>query len=182
MARIDSMVQAFLAQRSVAVVGVSDRRETGCNEVYRRFKAAGYRVWPVNPRLSVHDGDPCYPNLRSVPERPDAVAVFASPAVTDDVVDQCIDLGIGHVWMHCMMGTRPGLMANATSVSPAAVERCHEHGIVVIPGACPNQFLNPDVAHGIMRRLWRTFGLLRVDRPPPAGAPAAGGSGAPAKG
>jgi predicted CoA-binding protein len=44
MAKIDSLVQAFLAQKKIAVVGVSDRRETGCNLSYRKFKAAGYQV------------------------------------------------------------------------------------------------------------------------------------------
>ena len=31
MAKIDSLVQDFLAQKIIAVVGVSDKRETGCN-------------------------------------------------------------------------------------------------------------------------------------------------------
>jgi hypothetical protein len=65
--------------------------------------------------------------------------------------------------MHCMMGTRPGLAANITSVSQDAVQKCREHGIKVIPGSCPNQFLNPDFGHRMMRVMWRTFGLMRVN-------------------
>src|SRR5205814_8236198 len=41
MSRIDALVQDFLAQKKIAVVGVSDKRETGCNLGYRRFKEAG---------------------------------------------------------------------------------------------------------------------------------------------
>ena len=44
MAKVDTLVQDFLAQKKIAVVGVSDKRETGCNAGYRRFKAAGYTV------------------------------------------------------------------------------------------------------------------------------------------
>jgi len=40
MAKIDSLVQDFLAQKKIAVVGVSDKRETGCNGAYHRFKQA----------------------------------------------------------------------------------------------------------------------------------------------
>jgi len=31
MAKLDNLVQDFLAQKKIAVVGVSDKRETGCN-------------------------------------------------------------------------------------------------------------------------------------------------------
>lgn len=37
MKTIDQLVQDFLAQKRIAVVGVSDRRETGCNLNYLKF-------------------------------------------------------------------------------------------------------------------------------------------------
>src|SRR3990170_6583552 len=63
MSKIDTLVQDFLAQKRIAVVGVSDKRETGCNLAYRKFKEAGYAVSAVNPRLTNFEGDPCYPDL-----------------------------------------------------------------------------------------------------------------------
>ncbi len=162
MAEIDILVENFLAQKTIAVVGVSDQRETGCNTAYRRFKDAGYTVWPVNPRLSEYQGVTCYPDLTSIPEKPEAVFILTNPKVTEQIVEECMQLGIKHVWMHCMLGTKPGLAASMTSVSQKAVEKCRANGIQVIPGSCPNQFLNPDFGHGIMRRLWRGLGLMRV--------------------
>jgi predicted CoA-binding protein len=163
MAKIDNMVEDFLAQKKVAMVGVSDKRDTGCNMTYRKFKETGYQVYAVNPRISDFEGDPCYPDLKSIPEKPDAVFILASPKVTEDIVQQCVDLGVKHVWMHCMMGTKPGLAQSMTSVSQDAVETCKANGIAVIPGACPNQFLKPDFGHAMMRVLWRTFGFMKVD-------------------
>ena len=160
MAKLDTLVNDFLAQKRVAVVGVSDRRDTGCNLGYRKFKAAGYDVSAVNPRLKEFEGDPCYPDLRSIPHKPEAVFILANPQVTEQIVQQCVDLGIKHVWMHCMMGTKPGLSAGSTSVSRTAVEVCRANGIAVIPGSCPAQFLQPDFSHVLMRRLWRLFGYL----------------------
>lgn len=162
MSQLDSLVQDFLAQKKIAVVGVSDKRETGCNAGYRRFKAAGYTVSAVNPHLATFEGDPCYPDLKSIPEKPDAVFILANPRVTDQIVQQCVDLGIKQVWMHCLMGTKPGLAAGMTSVSADAVRMCRENGITVIPGACPNQFLRPDFGHTIMRVMFRTLGFHRV--------------------
>jgi predicted CoA-binding protein len=163
MPTIDALVQDFFAQKKIAVVGVSDKRETGCNLSYRKFKDAGYQVYAVNPHLSAFDGDACYPDLGSIPEKPEAVFILANPGVTEQIVQQCVDLGIKHVWMHCMMGTKPGLAAAMTSVSPEAVQTCREHGITVIPGACPNQFLKPDFGHALMRVMWRTLGFQNVN-------------------
>lgn len=163
MAKLDTMVEDFLAQKKIAVVGVSDKRETGCNLAYQKFKENGYQVVPINPRLSSYDGVTCYPDLKSIPGKPDAVFILASPKVTDQIVQQCADLGIKHVWMHCMMGTKPGLAAGMTSVSQEAVEICKANGIAVIPGSCPNQFLKPDFGHKAMRGLWRLFGFMNVN-------------------
>ncbi len=163
MAKIDLLVKDFLSQKKIAVVGVSDQRETGCNSNYKKFKAAGYQIYAVNPRISTYDGNPCYPDLKSIPEKPDAVFILAGPKVTEQVVQQCVDLGVRHVWMHCMMGTKPGLAASISSVSREAVDLCRANGISVIPGSCPNQFLKPDFGHGMMRSLWGAFGFLAVE-------------------
>jgi len=163
MSKIDTLVQDFLAQKRIAVVGVSDKRETGCNLSYRKFKAAGYTVSAVNPRISTFDGDPCYPDLKSIPEKPEAVFILTNPKVSEEIVRQCVELGIKHVWMHCMLGTKPGLAASMTSVSPEAVRLCQENGIAVIPGACPNQYLKADIGHAMMRVMFRTLGLHKVD-------------------
>ena len=83
MAKIDSLVQDFLAQKKIAVVGVSDKRDTGCNMAYKKFKDAGYQVYAVNPRITTYEGAPCYPDLKSMPEKPDAVFILANPKVTE---------------------------------------------------------------------------------------------------
>jgi hypothetical protein len=162
MAKIDPLIQDFLAQNKIAVVGVSDKRETGCNAAYKRFKDAGYTVSAVNPRITTYEGAPCYPDLKSIPEKPDAVFILTKPTTTEQIVQQCVDLGIQRVWMHCMMGTKPGLAAGMTSVSQDAVRMCQDNGIKVIPGACPNQYLNADFGHKMMKVMFRTLGFHRI--------------------
>jgi predicted CoA-binding protein len=163
MSKLDVLVQDFFAQKKIAVVGVSDKRETGCNLAYRKFKAAGYAVSAVNPHLTSFEGDPCYPDLKSIPEKPEAVFILANPKVSEQIVQQCIDLGVPRVWMHCLMGTKPGLGEGSSSVSQDAVTMCRENGITVIPGACPNQFLKPDFGHTMMRVMFRTIGFHQVN-------------------
>ena len=163
MAKIDVLVQDFLAQKRIAVVGVSEKRDSGCNLAYTKFKDAGYQVYAVNPHISSYKGDACYPDLKSIPEKPQAVFILSSPAVTEQIVKQCVEVGVTHVWMHCMLGTKPGLAAGMTSVSAEAVKMCRANGIKVIPGACPNQFLKPDPFHGLMRNVSGLFGLLPAE-------------------
>lgn len=163
MAKVDDLVKSFLAKKRIAIVGVSDKRETGCNLAYKKFKENGYQVYAVNPHISVYDGEPCYADLKSIPDKPEAVFILANPKVTEQIVGQCVELGIKHVWMHCMMGTKPGLAAGMTSVSPSAVEMCRANGIEVIPGSCPNQFIKPDFGHAIMKGMWRTFGFMNMN-------------------
>lgn len=162
MTELKALVTDFLSKNRIAIVGVSDQRETGCNMAFERFRDAGYEVLPVNPRIAEYEGAKCYPDLRSIPAKPDAVFILANPRVTDQIVDECVDLGIGNIWMHCMMGTKPGLAESMTSVSQAAVGKCRENGIQVIPGSCPNQFLNPDFGHRMMRGLWGLLGFMKV--------------------
>lgn len=163
MSKLDTLVQDFLAQKKIAVVGVSDKRDTGCNLAFKKLKENGYQVYAVNPRIQTFEGAPCYPDLKSIPEKPDAVFILTSPKVTEQVVQQCVELGINQVWMHCMLGTKPGLAASMTSVSQSAVELCKANGIAVIPGSCPNQFLKPDFGHSLMRVMCRSFGFHRVN-------------------
>ncbi len=163
MSALNSMVEDFLKQKVIAVVGVSDQRDTGCNANYLKFKKAGYRVFAINPRIQSFHGEPCYPNLASLPQKPDAVFILASPRVTDEIVKECVELGVKHVWMHCLLGTKTGAGAGMTSVSQQAVELCRQNGISVIPGSCPNQFLHADPGHAIMRGVMRLVGNLNVN-------------------
>jgi predicted CoA-binding protein len=70
----------YLNKKTWAVVGASDKRDKFGNRIYRRLKLAGYKVYAVNPGLQTIDGDPCYPNLASLPAKPDVIDMVVNPA------------------------------------------------------------------------------------------------------
>jgi len=120
-----SIIAEFIDKKNViAVVGASRNPEKYGHKVYKDLKEAGYKVYPVNPNASEILGDKCYPNLESLPERPDVVTVVVPPRVTEKIVKACKDLGIWRVWM------QPG------SESEKAITFCRENGIKVIHGVC----------------------------------------------
>jgi uncharacterized protein len=148
MQSIQEAATAFLANKRVAVTGVSRTPKThGSNNVYRRLRERGYQVFPVNPNTGQVEGDRCYPDLASIPGGVEAVVIGTRPETAADTVRECAELGIKQVWMH----RGPG----AGSVSPAATEYGRAHGITVIDGGCPLMFgPTADFGHKMMRHVY----------------------------
>jgi predicted CoA-binding protein len=153
---LEAKVHEFLAQKRIAVAGVSRDRShhpVG-NLIYQRLKNTGHDVFPVNPNVETFEGDRCYPNLQSIPGGVDGVVIVTRPEVTERIVQQCSDAGVRRVWMH--QSVRKG-----SSVSKAAVEYCRQHDISVIAGACPMMYgAGVDFGHACMRTILRLTGGL----------------------
>jgi predicted CoA-binding protein len=137
----------FLAHKRIAVTGVSrSPSDHGANVVYKRLRDRGYTVFAINPNADSVEGDTCYHDLGAVPGGVEAVVIATSPANAETTMRECVDLGIGQVWMH--RGPGPG------SVSDEAARYGREHGVRVIPGGCPLMFdPTADTGHKIMRHL-----------------------------
>ena len=145
---LDTKVHDFLAQKRIAVAGVSrdNAHHPAANLIYRRLKGTGHDVFPVNPHMETFDGDLCYPNLQSIPGGVDGVVIITRPEVTEQIVHDCNNAGVRRVWMHQSIG-------KGSSVSPDAVEYCRAHEINVIAGACPMMYSgHVDFGHACM--LW----------------------------
>ncbi|MCX7783943.1 MAG: CoA-binding protein [Meiothermus sp.] len=135
--------QDFLAQKNIAVVGVSSTKDDAANAIYRKLRAEGYKVFAVNPKATTLEGDPAYPDLKSISERVDAAVIVTRPEVTEQIVEQCASLGIRRVWMHKGMGS---------SVSEKAVAYGRSKGLTVIPGGCPMMYgRTADFGHRCIR-------------------------------
>jgi predicted CoA-binding protein len=150
--KIKEAASEFLANKRVAVTGVSRHPEShGSNVVYQRLRERGYEVFAVNPNAEEVEGDPAYPNLRSIPGGVDAVVIATRPETADESMRECAELGIRHVWMH----RGPG----AGSVSKTAAAYGRERGIAVIDGGCPCMFdPTADPGHKVMRALFTLTG------------------------
>jgi len=69
-------IEALISPRSIAVIGASERPSLGRSIVDSagRLGFAG-AVYPINPKYSELCGRTCYPDLDSLPDAPDVVAV-----------------------------------------------------------------------------------------------------------
>ena len=152
MTRISDAAAEFLGNRRVAVTGVSRTPGShGSNVVYKRLRERGYDVFAVNPNAEEVEGDRAFHDLRSIPGGVDAVVIGTRPALADETMRECAELGIKYVWMH----RGPG----GGSVSKSATVYGRERGIAVIDGGCPCMFgPTADLGHRTMRLVFTLTG------------------------
>jgi hypothetical protein len=156
MTTLEKKVDDFLAQKRIAVAGVSRNKghHPVGNLIYDRLKKSGHDVFAVNPNMQTFEGDRCYPDLRSIPGGVDGVVIITRPETTEKIVRDCNDAGVRRVWMHQSM-------AKGSSVSQEAVDFCGQHDISVIAGACPMMYGDGvDFGHTCMRLILKFTGGL----------------------
>ena len=143
-------VEDFLSQKKLAVVGVSRRGNKSGNTVYQELKKRGYQVYAVNPNTgTTPEGDPCYPDLKSLPEKVGGVVVVLPPKTAENVVKEAVQAGIPRIWMQ--LGSQ----------SPEAIAACQESSITVIAKECIFMFIEPvESVHKFHRWLRKLFGRM----------------------
>ena len=148
-----NLIADFLAQKQIAVVGVSRTGNDFSNAIYRKLRDTGYQVYAVNPNADEVDGEICYRHLSAIPQKIDGVMITTAAAITEQIVRECADLGIKRVWMHRSFGEG--------SYSAEAEAFCEAQNITVIPAGCPMMFCEPvDFGHKCIRWFMRITGGL----------------------
>jgi len=125
------IVEDFLAQKKIAIIGVSRTKTKFGNTIYKELKQKGYKVYAVNPYMTTFNDDLCYPDLLSLPEKVDAVVTCTPSAQTEIIVKEAKEAGINKVWMQ------------QGSQSEAAVKYCEENGIDCVSNECVLMFAQP---------------------------------------
>ncbi len=110
--------------RTIAVVGLSNRRMRPSFGVSEYMQQAGYRIIPVNPSETEVLGERAYPDLDSIPEPVDIVDVFRRSEFVPEIVDAAIRIGARAVWM------QEGV------IHEAAAEKARQAGLDVVMDRC----------------------------------------------
>jgi predicted CoA-binding protein len=142
-------IQDFLAQKRIAMIGLSRSPVDFSASVFKELCERGYDMVPVNPHAKELLGRKCFACVQDIEPPVDAALLMTPPQATEVAVRDCAEAGIRRVWMHRAGG--------AGAVSEKAVQFCQEHNIRVVPGECPLMFL-PKAAsvhrvHGFFRRI-----------------------------
>ena len=113
--------------RTIALVGASDRPDRASFGVMKFLQDQGYRVIPVNPRITgehVH-GEYIWRELGQIGEPIDIVDIFMRGETVGPIVDDAIAIGAKAVWMQ--LGV----------INGEAAAKAEAAGLKVVMDHCP---------------------------------------------
>jgi predicted CoA-binding protein len=132
--------------RTIAVMGLSDNELRASYFVGYYLRRHGYRVIPVNPRLTEILGETCYPSLRAVPVPVDVVDVFRAPDALPGIAQEAVAINAGTLW--CQFGV----------INADAARIAEDGGVTVIMDRC----LKVEHARYVGRMHWLGFNTERI--------------------
>jgi hypothetical protein len=110
--------------RTIAIVGLSDNPGRPSCGVARYLQVQGYRIVPVNPRLTQVLGEACYAKLEDIPFAVDMVDVFRRTEDVGPIADSAIAIGAKCLWQQIGV------------LNEAAHDRARAAGLVSVMDRC----------------------------------------------
>ena len=110
--------------KNIAVVGLSPNPARPSYGVAKAMQGFGFNVIPVRPAVREVSGVKAYSRLADVPVAIDLVNVFRRAEFIEEIVDDCLGLGIKSIWI------QEGIVNE-----PAAL-RARQAGMFVVMNRC----------------------------------------------
>lgn len=118
-------IDAVLAMKTWAVVGLGNNPERAAFSVAKLLQDKGHRIIPVYPRAEIVHGETGYKTLAEIPESIDVVDCFVNSSLVGKVVDEAIAIGAKAVWLQLDV------------IDYEAIERAQKAGLLTIMDRCP---------------------------------------------
>jgi predicted CoA-binding protein len=125
------MIDDFISQPSLAIVGVSRKGNKFGNNAFKELKTKGYQLYLVHPSGELIEGEQSYPNLKALPQKVGGVLVVVHPDQAEKVVCEAHEAGIDRVWLQ------------QGAESQAAIQYCQQNGMSVVYSKCILMFAQP---------------------------------------
>lgn len=143
------LIDDFLAQKTLALVGVSRNGAGFGHTIRKELSAKGYELLLVHPEADTIAGQPCVRNVKDVAARVGGVVCVTPPAATTTIVAEAADAGIRRIWMQ------------QGAESPEAIAYCEQRGLSAVHGECILMFAEPSMwLHRVHRGINKLIGRL----------------------
>lgn len=116
--------RVLMAHRVIAVVGLSPSWNRPSYFAAKYMQERGYTIIPVNPTATEILGQPCYPDLASIPVPVDMVDVFRKPEDVVPIAREAVRIGAKCLWLQ--LGV----------INPDAARIASEAGLDVVMDRC----------------------------------------------
>jgi predicted CoA-binding protein len=108
-------IEAFLALRRIAVVGVSRKAASYSRLVFGELRQRGYDLVPVHPLAREIDGIPCARSLAEVQPPPEAALILTRPDLYAELGEQARQADVAAVWFRQKGPTLEGITVVSAS-------------------------------------------------------------------
>lgn len=121
---IQKLRRILKENKTIAVVGLSNKWHRPSYFAAKYLQEHDYRIIPVNPGHEEILGEKCYASLLDIPEKVDVVDIFRRPKDVPPIVDEAIEIGAKVVWMQ--LGV----------INEEAAEKARKAGLEVVMNRC----------------------------------------------
>jgi predicted CoA-binding protein len=108
----------------IAMIGLSSNPYRPSHFAAIYMKAAGYEIFPVNPREPEILGRKSYRALLEVPQPVEIVDIFREPAAVPEIVEEAIASGAKVVWMQLGVIHEPAAERALAAGLEVVMDRC----------------------------------------------------------
>lgn len=92
--------QVDFSNKTVAILGASSKRERYSNKAVRALIEKAKGAFPIHPTEGDIEGLKTYPNVESIPVRPDILTVYLSQENFLCLLDDVEKKGSGEIWLN----------------------------------------------------------------------------------
>lgn len=122
----DELRRILRDNRVIAVVGLSANPARPSNAVARYLMAHGYTIIPVNPAETEILGQPCYPDLASIPQSVDIVDCFRKSEDTPPLAQAAVAIGAKVLWLQLGVSNETAAQTASAGGLAVVMDRCLE--------------------------------------------------------
>jgi len=126
------IIRPILAEaETIAIVGLSPKKDRPSNMVGRYLQAEGYTILPVNPGQKEILGRQCYPDLTAIKQPVAIITIFRKSDQVGPIVDAAITIGPRLIWMQeGVVNTTAAMTARQAGIA-VVMDQCiktvHQH-------------------------------------------------------
>jgi len=118
------VIRDALAERRVAIVGLSSNPLRPSYFVGFYLQRHGYEIYPVNPRESEVLGRRCYASLKDIPDPIGVVDVFREPGAVPEIAREAVDIGARFLWLQFGVISPEGAAIAQAGGMKVIMDRC----------------------------------------------------------
>jgi uncharacterized protein len=144
-----AQIEQFVAQRHIAVAGISRNPRKFGNAIFKELQKQGYSVYPISKHMQEFEGVRCYPDIYSLPSEVSAIVINTKPEQTAVLLKEADAKGINHLWLQQGAENKEILAAIQNSTANIISKQC------ILMFAKPEHFMHK--THILFKKLFGTY-------------------------